>query len=222
MNTYYANTLYPLQDKILKQIDALQTPFYLTGGTVLSRYNFHHRYSDDLDFFVNNDKQFQELAENILRALGDYAVTVTSRSETYYSFFIDKMLKVDLVNDIPTHIGGFITSPLFSKIDTVENILSNKIAAVYSRDEPKDVVDIWIIATVQQVDWKQIFQDVSSKASGIFPPLIAERLETFPVELIETVKWLPEKKPSQAIFEQDIKKIVQQIIGPQAQETHSS
>ena len=33
-------------------------PFYLTGGTALNRYYFRCRYSDDLDFFVNNDDDF--------------------------------------------------------------------------------------------------------------------------------------------------------------------
>ena len=122
MNTYYEDTLYPLQDRVLRKIDELQTPFYLTGGTVLSRCHFHHRYSDDLDFFVNNDAQFQKFAEDILEGLADFSVSVTLRSKTYYSLLIDSILKVDLVNDIPSHIGGFNSSPLFSKIDTVENI----------------------------------------------------------------------------------------------------
>ncbi|WP_413884945.1 nucleotidyl transferase AbiEii/AbiGii toxin family protein [Candidatus Desulfatibia sp.] len=40
---------------MLKIISDTNTPFYLTGGTVLSRCYFHHRYSEDLDFFVNSD-----------------------------------------------------------------------------------------------------------------------------------------------------------------------
>ncbi len=30
----------------------LETPFYLTGGTALSRHYFNHRYSDDIVLFV--------------------------------------------------------------------------------------------------------------------------------------------------------------------------
>ena len=57
MNSYYNDSLYPLQDRVLKAIQAAQTPFYLTGGTALSRCYFNHRYSDDLGFFVNKDKE---------------------------------------------------------------------------------------------------------------------------------------------------------------------
>lgn len=53
---YYTEKLYPLQDGVMKIVKDLQLPFYLTGGTALSRFYYHHRYSDDLDYFVNNRK----------------------------------------------------------------------------------------------------------------------------------------------------------------------
>ncbi|MDR1421550.1 MAG: nucleotidyl transferase AbiEii/AbiGii toxin family protein, partial [Coriobacteriales bacterium] len=34
-------------------VQSCKTPFYLTGGTALSRIYYAHRFSDDLDFFVN-------------------------------------------------------------------------------------------------------------------------------------------------------------------------
>lgn len=51
---YYKESLYPFQDRILKSVESLLLPFYLTGGTALSRFYFKHRFSDDLDLFVNN------------------------------------------------------------------------------------------------------------------------------------------------------------------------
>jgi len=51
---YYFNKLYPLQDRVLKAIAACETDFYLTGGTALSRWYLHHRFSDDLHCFVND------------------------------------------------------------------------------------------------------------------------------------------------------------------------
>lgn len=40
--------------------------FYLTGGTALSRFYLHHRYSDDLDLFVNRDKEFTGKVNRVL------------------------------------------------------------------------------------------------------------------------------------------------------------
>ncbi|MBN1663686.1 MAG: nucleotidyl transferase AbiEii/AbiGii toxin family protein [Deltaproteobacteria bacterium] len=48
---FYQETLYPFQDGILNIVKKLSTPFYLTGGTALSRHYFNHRFSDDLSLF---------------------------------------------------------------------------------------------------------------------------------------------------------------------------
>jgi hypothetical protein len=66
---YYLNTLYPLQDKILQFISAADNSFYLTGGTALSRAYLHHRFSDDLDLFVNNDETYKKQVECIFQLL---------------------------------------------------------------------------------------------------------------------------------------------------------
>ncbi|PIW07184.1 hypothetical protein COW38_03270, partial [Candidatus Collierbacteria bacterium CG17_big_fil_post_rev_8_21_14_2_50_45_7] len=63
------DTLYPLQDKILATVSTLETKFYLTGGTALSRGYFDHRFSDDLDFFVNRDSTFPQQVETIIQTL---------------------------------------------------------------------------------------------------------------------------------------------------------
>ena len=68
-NDYYQNILYPLQDKVLSVIGTLPVDFYLTGGTALSRAYLRHRYSDDLDFFVNNIPDFKPQVNMVIKAL---------------------------------------------------------------------------------------------------------------------------------------------------------
>ena len=48
---YYEANLYKLQDGVLNVVKNSNAPFYLTGGTALSRAYYNHRYSDDLDFY---------------------------------------------------------------------------------------------------------------------------------------------------------------------------
>jgi predicted nucleotidyltransferase component of viral defense system len=50
--------------------------FYLTGGTALSRAYLNHRYSDDLDFFVNavNDFETRSITST---------PTITTKSSTH-------------------------------------------------------------------------------------------------------------------------------------------
>ena len=77
-------------------------------------------------------------------------------------------------------------------------------SALISRDEAKDIVDIWIITKNNKIDWKEIFLSTNSKAVGIFPPDIAKRLIDFPIELLERIKWVEDKKPVINDFQTDL------------------
>jgi len=212
MNTYYESELYPLQNKVLAAIQGLKTPFYLTGGTALSRVYYQHRYSEDLDLFVNREPNFFQLVESVVQGLSDFDLRVNHRAEAYHSLQIEKILKVELVNDVAGYIGQPGSHAIFTRVDNPINILSNKITAVTSRDEPKDIVDIWVIAKNNEIDWPQVFTDVSSKAVGIFPPTVAERLETFPLELLDVIKWIEGQRPTDEVFRSDIGWLVQEIL----------
>ena len=127
MTSYYIDTLYPLQDKVLKILSEIKTEFYLTGGTALSRGYLNHRYSDDLDFFVNQNNNFVNLAENILRQLSQLKTEINIKSDTYYSIMVNDKLKIDLVNDSGKHLGKFKKLPLYLQTDNIENILANNL-----------------------------------------------------------------------------------------------
>ncbi len=58
LKAFYLTFLYPFQDGIISLLKELDTAFYLTGGTALSRGYFNHRFSDDLDYFVNADPDY--------------------------------------------------------------------------------------------------------------------------------------------------------------------
>ena len=66
---FYQENLYPLQDGVLNLVKNCKTHFYLTGGTALSRIYYNHRYSDDLDFFVNADIKFNDFTLLIYNSL---------------------------------------------------------------------------------------------------------------------------------------------------------
>ena len=207
-NSLYIDKLYPLQDKVLALVSTLSTQFYLTGGTALSRGYFNHRYSDDLDFFVNRDSTFPTQAEKIIQALQNkFEVEVTIKTIDFVSLKINKILKVDMVNDVGFRDGKSVIKPFFDQVDNITNILSNKITAITSRDEPKDVVDIWVIAKNNQIDWPKIYQAANSKAVGIFPPDVAQKLLSLPPELLVQIKWIDDQKPSPKQFMDELNQI---------------
>jgi len=212
MTSYYTNTLYPLQNKVLATIEALNLSFYLTGGTALSRGYYHHRFSDDLDLFVNQDPGFTLQANHLIQALAPFNPRVTSQSTHYYSLLIADKLKIDLVNDTGKRLNKPISTQFFNQVDSWQNILANKLTALLGRDDPKDVVDIWIISQNNTLDWPNFFEAANSKAVGVFPPTIAEKLTTFPPELLKLIKWSPGIKPTKANFKKDLESIVQDIL----------
>ena len=57
----YYNKIYAVQDEIMEIVQRQEVDFYLTGDTALSRCYLNHRYSDDLDFFINQSPDFKKM-----------------------------------------------------------------------------------------------------------------------------------------------------------------
>lgn len=180
---YYRESLYTFQDGILNIVKKSGTPFYLTGGTALSRGYFNHRYSDAPDLFVNQDDNYAVYVKTLFREF-EYAQSAglfsidynrLQKYENYMQFFLIKTvgneqteLKLDLVNDVASHYGNFEHNGILGKIDSWQNMLSNKLSAVF-RYEAKDIADIWIISKNREFDWISVMQEAKTKEAGIDP-----------------------------------------------------
>lgn len=211
----WEKSLYPLQDKVLAAVETAGAGFYLTGGTALSRFYYQHRYSEDLDFFANDDDDFDRHIKAVFSALRKNAVAfvVLVNEDRFRRIDVEQALKVEFVNDVPFYLGERqkIPGAPFSAIDNPLNILANKITALRDRDEPKDVADIREIALKIRPDWREIFSAAESKAAGIFPPEIAEKLERFDPALLDRIRWIV--KPDAQQFQKDMRAIALDILG---------
>ncbi|MCX6150745.1 MAG: nucleotidyl transferase AbiEii/AbiGii toxin family protein [Ignavibacteriales bacterium] len=216
---FYIKSLYPFQDGILNILRELKLPFYLTGGTPLSRIYFKHRYSDDLDLFVNDDSSFSEYCNIIFNKLADSQTKLNfiidkqklNRSNNFMQVYISKAdleLKIDLVNDVAPHYDEFYFDAVLGKIDSLRNILSNKFSALY-RFEPKDIVDIWIICKNFKCNFKEIISEAKNKEAGVDPVSIFEILSSFPVDKLNLIKWI--NKPDPIHFKNDLSVIADDI-----------
>ncbi|MBC2733198.1 MAG: nucleotidyl transferase AbiEii/AbiGii toxin family protein [Desulfobacteraceae bacterium] len=206
--TYYIDKLYPFQDEILKIIEDLALDFYLTGGTALGRCYLNHRYSDDLDFFVNDNDNFKAECNAAINAFKDrWACDIAATSGTFARIFLktgDITLKVDFVNDVPDHYGEIKKFPLFHRIDSWQNILSNKLCAL-SRLEVKDIVDIVFIAKNYSFDWETIVGEARTKDLWIDPIENCRIIDQFPIERLSTIKWT--QAPNTEEFNQQLKTV---------------
>lgn len=220
---YYEENLYPLQNGVLSIVRQAETPFFLTGGTALSRYYTHHRYSDDLDFFVINDAGYSQHVNTILQALveaesaGMIQVdrSTLNKEQAYTQFFVTDIehpeveLKIEFINDVAAHYGPFTVDAVLGRIDSLRNILSNKLTALF-RSEPKDVVDIHAIALQESFNWKDIVAEAKSKEAGANPEIIYDMLRSFPLKYLSIIKWIT--PPDIDAFQREIKIIANDIL----------
>lgn len=185
--------LYLLQDKVLEALSGHFGAFHLTGGTALGRFYLHHRYSEDLDLFTNKNPEYIASANQIREILRNQFHASDEKVILYQDFVRvwlpgTEELKVEIVNDVAERWG----TPLLASdipVDTVGNILANKLTALVGRDEPKDVFDIVSISENYSFNWSNVFVYALRKAI-IAEPDVAMRFTTFPVELLTGKEWL--------------------------------
>jgi hypothetical protein len=204
----FYNNLYAVQDDLMKIVQNLEVDFYLTGGTALSRCYLNHRYSDDLDFFVNEAPDFKKQTETVVSAIrkAGMQIELGTASESFLRITVLKdevSLKIDFVNDVIYHYGDFEAAHFFNKIDSWRNILSNKLSAV-SRLEPKDIADLLFIAKKFAFEWPDIMEEAKNKDLWVEPLNVSRIIKEFPVDLFDSVKWITpvaQKKLSKELYQ---------------------
>ena len=206
---YYEKNLYPLQDGVLDILSRSGTDFFLTGGTALSRGYYHHRYSDDLDFFLDRSQTYDEQLDVVLAMLAENGFSWDIdkgfiRAENFTTIGLRKdsvILKLDFINDLVPHFGGIIKTDLFYRTDSIRNILSNKLSAIF-RYAAKDIADIREIALHEKIDWTSIIQEARQKEAGLDLIHVSKILQSIPESEFDTIAWI--EKPDWKRFKADI------------------
>ncbi len=204
------------------------SPFYLGGGTALSRFFFNHRYSDDLDFFLLPDVDFVTCVHELQGQLEDhgYHVSTFGFSPDFARFAITEPnrfpqmpLKLDFIRPrANAHVGDFIATPLFPRIDNPKNILAEKLVYIHKKF-PKDMADIWVICQNLAFDWEDIITATARKATTD-PLFLAEIVAQFDAHELNTVLWI---RPFHvAEFERDRQLIIKNIITKESNQLFSA
>jgi len=198
---FYLDRLYPFQDQVLKVLSTVETEFYLTGGTALSRGYLNHRFSDDLDFFVNDSSDFRLWADRDIQALSqslNWNCRVDQREERYVRLSLQQAeinLKIEMINDVPSRVGIPRLHPILGRIDTAENILANKITTILDRQAPKDFADIWCLCCQNGYSIHEAITGALGKAVGVFPVDLARVLCSVTLNDWQLVRWIDPPKP---------------------------
>lgn len=168
------------QKKVLKEIgkSELSRFFIWSGGTALSYQYLHHRLSIDLDFMSQDLLPDEYLLGQIKKIAKNLRVKKIEEQKKFnrHEFWLKKnkeTLRIEFVFypfpyiKKPNKIKGFNI-----KIDSIEDILTNKVHTVYERTEPKDVFDFYCILQVKKVNFLKILKWVEKKFSVEIDPVL--------------------------------------------------
>ncbi len=216
----YFEALYPFQDRVLTALNRIETGFYLTGGTAASRGYLRHRFSDDLDFFVNDDPRFALWGQRVINGLSAspaWRLQVLQRDERFVRIEIVEQslaMKVELVNDVPAHVGEIRSHQILGRLDSAENILANKLTALADREEPKDLADVWGFCCRLGLSLADALENAHSKAAGLFPADLARVMLSATNDDWTLVHWID--APPVETFLEDLRQLGESLLLPQS------
>lgn len=133
----------------LKTNDFIKENFYFTGGTALSEFYLHHRYSEDIDIF--SEKKFDpQIIISFMDSLREkyhfeYQVeTIQTVNMFFLNFGQEPALKIDFNNyAYPRVEKSVLHDGIY--IDSLLDIAINKLSTIIRRTDVKDFVDLYYL-----------------------------------------------------------------------------
>jgi predicted nucleotidyltransferase component of viral defense system len=153
----------------------LSKNYYLTGGTALSEYYLHHRLSEDLDFFSENETDriwLNTLAKKISRLIEAKNHDIQESFNRNLVFFttIKETIKTEFTYYPFTQIEKPKT--IFGiKIDSEIDIAVNKFFTVYQKPTARHFIDLYLILTTKNYKWNQLEQLARVKFDTVIDPI---------------------------------------------------
>ncbi|MDP3882986.1 MAG: nucleotidyl transferase AbiEii/AbiGii toxin family protein [Candidatus Staskawiczbacteria bacterium] len=124
--------------------------FYLTGGTALAEFYLHHRLSEDLDFFAENEFEPQGISVFFERIKKEAKIKKTE----YHQSFNRNLFFLDLTNGskVKMEFTYFPFERIEKKekigdlyVDSLLDIAVNKVFTIYQSPRSRDFIDLYFI-----------------------------------------------------------------------------
>ena len=172
--------------------------FYLTGGTALAEFYLHHRLSEDLDFFSENEFEPQNISVFLEKIKKEAKIKKVEFQQSFNRnlFFLDLtdggMIKTEFTYfpfvriEKKEKIGDLY-------IDSLLDIAVNKVFTIYQKPRSRDFIDLYFIL---KRDKKLSLGDLVKKAQIKFDNYLdsiqlgaqymkAKELKDFPKMLVD-------------------------------------
>lgn len=134
---------------VLSKEKSIYSHFYLTGGTALAEFYLHHRLSEDLDFF--SEQEFDPQSISVVFKKNQAAVGV-QKIEYQQSFNRNLFFLYTDTDVIKTEFTYFPFLRIEQKqkigelfVDSLVDIATNKIFTIYQNPRSRDFIDLYLI-----------------------------------------------------------------------------
>lgn len=178
-------------------LSGLQPVWTLTGGAALAGFHTKHRETRDLDLFFHHERTLGSLVADATYALQSAGMTVTALRTTATFAQLDvrfdtQSVVVDLVAD-PTPIAEaaqpFAVGNATILVETPHQLLVNKLCALLSRSELRDLIDIRVLIE-SGLDLTRALVDCPGQDAGFSPLTFAWSARALPIRGIAAAQGL--------------------------------
>ncbi|MBM3771572.1 MAG: nucleotidyl transferase AbiEii/AbiGii toxin family protein [Acidimicrobiia bacterium] len=178
--------LTPLQERALDVLAGMEPSWTLFGAAALIGFHLGHRVTRDLDLAFRPLSELGEIPREVEARLRRAGLRV-DRVQTSLSFVrlqvtgSSETIELDLVADpIPPAEMPYEVRPGV-RIDTARELLAQKLSALLSRTELRDLEDVGALLAAGG-DLEQGLRDAAARDAGFSPPTLAWLLQDFPLE----------------------------------------
>lgn len=210
MNWEGSRPVTPLKRDFLKAYFQREKRFFLTGGSALGLFYLEHRYSYDLDLFSTEHVDWIEI-DGLVRLCAreiHAELELLRDAPTFRRYRLvrkDHAEIVDIVMDISPQIDETKRWIGGVHVDTLREIMVNKITTLISRCELKDLVDLYFLQK-KGFRVESYFEEAQKKDGGLDPAMISLLLDSVTVTELPDYMIEPLTVPELCAFVDDLKR----------------
>ncbi|MBL7077722.1 MAG: nucleotidyl transferase AbiEii/AbiGii toxin family protein [Kiritimatiellae bacterium] len=210
----------PLKRDFLKAFFAREKRFFLTGGSALGLFYLEHRHSYDVDLFSPDRPEWLEL-DGVMRVCAEDLGAILELRRDAPTFSRYQLVRgedseiIDMVLDISPQVDP--DKPWIDdvRVDTLHEIVVNKITTLISRCELKDIVDLCFL----EKDGYRIedyFEEAQQKDGGLDPAMVSLLLDSLQITELPDYLIKPLSLAELCAFVDDLKRRMALMAYPDA------
>jgi len=188
----------------------MKSDSFLTGGSALGLFYLQHRFSYDLDLFSKENVEWLEVDGVIhlcAKEIGaDLDLLRDAPTFRRYRVCRDGLTEIiDIVFDLSPQVDTEKAWIEDIQVDTLHEIMLNKIATLISRCELKDVVDLYFMEQ-EGLRVEAYFEEAQQKDGGLDPSMISMLLNSLAVPELPSYMIKPLTLEALRAFVDDLKR----------------